>query len=444
MLAVSGIAIAALLGHAVWLNNGALHPTAIILVAACIGIASITSIISAKPDFTIPTWIPQFILWISVGTQFVQLQLSPPGVYIAASGENWMIFSAVLATATFFAGGILSKTNGIARVSFIFSILALLFLAWWVVRFSPTPRIDVFGFQTEAARALLNGYNPYEIRTPNIYGHAHYYGPGVVRDGLVQFGFPYFPLSLLAIIPGQLLGDLRFTQVFLIGATGLVFTRLQPGPLGRGIALLYLFSPRTLFVVEQSWTEPLLVFLASLVALASKTTPHTVAPAFGFLLAAKQTMVWMPFLFPLLVPGKLKVRVRAFGTALGIAALITLPFFLWNPVEFWRSVVEWQFIQPFRRDALSFSALFLGVSGATFPAYIPFLASLACIALALWKSARSPAGWAMSACLVYLVFFAMNKQAFCNYYFMIIGLACLAAASASLSDSANRNAATRE
>lgn len=437
MLAVGGIAIAALLGHAVWLNNGALHPTAIILVAACIGIASITSIISAKPDLTIPQWIPQFILWISVGAQFVQLQLSPPGVYIVASGENWMMFSAVLATATFLAGGILSKSNAIARVSFMVSILSFLFLAWWVVRFSPSPQIDVFGFQTEAAQALLSGSNPYEIRTPNIYGHAHYYGSGVVRDGVVQFGFPYFPLSLLAIIPGQLLGDPRFTQILLIAATGLVFSRLHSGPLGRGIALLYLFSPRTLFVVEQSWTEPLLVFLASLVALASKTTPKAVAPAFGFLLAAKQTMVWMPFLFPLLVPGKTKARVRAFGIAIGMAGLITLPFFLWNPVEFWRSVVEWQFIQPFRRDALSFAALFLSGNGANFPTYIPFLASLACIVLALWKSARSPAGWAMSACLVYLVFFAMNKQAFCNYYFMIIGLACLAAASASTSDSAN-------
>jgi len=33
--------------------------------------------------------------------------------------------------------------------------------------------------------------------------------------------------------------------------------------------------------------------------------------------------------------------------------LITVPFFLWNPAAFWRAVVEFQFIQPFRIDALS-------------------------------------------------------------------------------------------
>lgn len=441
LVTVSGIAIATLLGHAVWLNNGALHPTAIILVAACIAIASIATIGSGKPETFISPWIPQLILWISVGAQFVQLHLSPPGVYIAASGSNWMMFSAVLAASTFLAGGILSKTPGISKVSFSVSVLTFLFLAWWVVRFSPSPQIDVFEFQKEAIRALLQGSNPYETRILNMYGHAHFYGPGVVRDGMLQFGFPYFPLSLLAVIPGQLLGDPRLAQILFIAATGLVFTRLQPGPLGRGIALLYLFSPRTLFVIEQSWTEPLVVFMASLVALASKTRPRAVALAFGFLLAAKQTLFWMPFLFPLLVPGKFRERIGALGIALGVAALITLPFFLWNPYEFWRSVVEWQFIQPFRHDALSFAALSHAVTGTAFPVYLPFLASAASLVLALWKSARSPAGWAISACLVYLVFFALNKQAFCNYYFMVIGLACLAAASTSTSQPADQRTA---
>jgi hypothetical protein len=443
LLTVTGIAIATILGQAVWFNNGALHPTAILYVAVSIAIATIATIGSGKSSIQVPMWAPCLVLWAALGIQFVLLQLASPGVYIAASGPHWQIFSAVLAASTFLAGGALSNTPGFARSCFALGLLAFVFLAIWVVQFSPSPPIDVFGFQTEAAKALLGRSNPYEIRTANIYGHAHFYGPGVVRDGVLQFGFPYFPLSLLAVIPGQLLGDPRFAQILFIAATGLIFIRLQPGPLGRGIALLYLFSPRTLFVIEQSWTEPLLVLLTSLVALASKTNPRAVAPAFGFLLAAKQTMVWMPFLFPLLVPGKFLLRVRALGIALGIACLITLPFFLWNPQEFWRSVVEWQFIQPFRRDALSFAALFLEMTGTTFPAYLPFLASAACIALALWKSSRSTAGWAMSACLVYLVFFALNKQAFCNYYFMVVGLACLAAASVSVSDSADREEARK-
>jgi hypothetical protein len=60
--------------------------------------------------------------------------------------------------------------------------------------------------------------------------------------------------------------------------------------------------------------------------------------------------------------------------------------------------------------------------------------SLACISIAYWKLPRTIAGWAMAVCLTYIIFFAFNKQAFCNYYFMIIGFACLAAASTQFND----------
>jgi uncharacterized membrane protein len=441
LLILSGIIIATLLGHALWLNNGAIHPTGILLVAISIAISSLAIICSTKASLNISSQAIQLTLWVALGSQFAVINLIPPGVYISASGPDWQIFSAVLAATTFVAGGIISNNRLINSLSFYISLAAFVFLALWVIRFSPSPKIDVFGFQVEAIRSLLGGSNPYEIRTPNIYGHTHFYGPGVVHDGVVQFGFPYFPLSLLAVIPGGLLGDLRFAQIFFIVATGILFTRLQPGSIGRGIALLYWFSPRTLFVIEQSWTEPLMLFLATLVALAAKTNPRIVAPAFGLLLSAKQTMFLMPFLFPLLNLGDFKGQIRALCISLGIAGLITLPFFLWNPLEFWRSVIDWQLIQPSRPDALSFSALSHSVTGTYFPVYLPFLGSAACVALAFWKSARSPAGWAMSTTMVYLVFFAMNKQAFCNYYFMVIGFACLAAACASVPDSVNRSSA---
>jgi hypothetical protein len=144
-------------------------------------------------------------------------------------------------------------------------------------------------------------------------------------------------------------------------------------------------------------------------------------------------MVWMPFLSILLFQGTLRERMRSLLVACLIAAFITLPFLLWNPPEFWRSVVEWQFIQPFRPDSLSFAAFFKINPTDSYPTILPFLGSAACICLAMWRCVRSPAGWAISSCLVYLVFFALNKQAFCNYYFLVIGFACLAAASASTS-----------
>jgi hypothetical protein len=32
----------------------------------------------------------------------------------------------------------------------------------------------------------------------------------------------------------------------------------------------------------------------------------------------------------------------------------------------------------------------------------------------------------MAMALVYMVFFAFNKQAFCNYYFLVLSLMCMA------------------
>jgi hypothetical protein len=55
------------------------------------------------------------------------------------------------------------------------------------------------------------------------------------------------------------------------------------------------------------------------------------------------------------------------------------------------------------------------------------LAPLAAL-LALARCPRTPAGWALAVAFVYLVFFAFNKQAFCNYYFFPLAALCAAIA----------------
>ena len=48
--------------------------------------------------------------------------------------------------------------------------------------------------------------------------------------------------------------------------------------------------------------------------------------------------------------------------------------------------------------------------------------------LALWRAARTPAGFALGVSALFLAFFALNKQAFANYYFFVIGALCVAVA----------------
>ncbi len=100
--------------------------------------------------------------------------------------------------------------------------------------------------------------------------------------------------------------------------------------------------------------------------------------------------------------------------------------------------MQWQFVQPFRPDALSFLVwlriqevdwLFNPETGKPWM-WIPFVAILPAIGLSLWRCARTPAGFAAAVMLIDFVFFALNKQAFCNYYFFVVATACWAIAAA--------------
>ena len=42
----------------------------------------------------------------------------------------------------------------------------------------------------------------------------------------------------------------------------------------------------------------------------------------------------------------------------------------------------------------------------------------------LHRAVHSPAGFATALTFTYLAFFEFNKQAFCNYYYLVIATAC--------------------
>src|SRR5262249_33909033 len=127
-------------------------------------------------------------------------------------------------------------------------------LGWWVLRESPSPWIDVFVFQRDSAAALTHGTNPYSITFPNIYGNGAYYGPGMVANGRVLFGYVYFPLTLLMVLPGTwIFGDTRFAQLFAVALVALFLVRgRHTAKLGLPAAALLLLLPRGYFVLEQS------------------------------------------------------------------------------------------------------------------------------------------------------------------------------------------------
>jgi hypothetical protein len=347
-----------------------------------------------------------------------------------------------------------------ARYLAILLLLLLHFsLGAWLLHKTPNPFIDVYVFQQESCAALLRGQNPYATTFTNIYGdNAYVYAPNLMKDGRVNFGYPYTPLSLFMTLPGYLImGDHRYSQLAALTLAGAFLFFARPGLLSALATLLLLFTPRVFMIIEMGWTEPFVVLLLAATLFCACRFPRVTPYVLGLLLASKQYTV---FLIPLaalllrhfadpshpLACGFADPNARPASRplnhpdsrhdrfpyrdyfiflfkALLVAAAVSLPLVLWNLNAFLFSAVKLQLIQPFRKDSISYLAWFAWVVSepwATRLAGIAFFAALAATIVALRLCPRSPQGFAAATAFVYLAFLALNKQPFCNYYFLVI------------------------
>lgn len=303
-------------------------------------------------------------------------------------------------------------------------------LGIWKVRSTPRPNNDVWVFHRDAAEALRKGINPYAITFPNIYHpDAWVYAPEVVEGDRLKFGYPYPPLTLLLTAAGHwLFGDARYTMLLAMTAAGVMIAGLRRDRIGLLIGAVFLCAPSYPFVLEMGWTEPIQACLLAGVALTALRTPAWIGVAMGLLIASKQYMPVSLLLLPLLVNDRKRLIQHAL-IAMGVAALVSLPFVIGDVKAFGHSVVTLQLHQPFRADALSYLNLWrAGREGWIGPAWVAFAAVGASIILCV---IRRP-GFLPAVAFVYFVFFAFNKQAFANYYYFVMAGLCIASAAETL------------
>lgn len=318
--------------------------------------------------------------------------------------------------------------------------LALLAVAGaQIIAAAPTPAnppIDVFVFQQDSCRALMAGTNPYSITFPDEIGET-WYAPGVVRDGRLQFGFPYMPLTLLTTLPGYLIaGDVRYSHLAAILASAALIAYARPSRLSFAAAAILLFQPRSFYILERSWCEPQVVVLLSATVFVAFRAPRYLGVLAGLLVVSKQYMLAAAALTPLLIPVWDRKKLLSFAGEAGVVALVaTLPLAALALPGFWRSAVALQFRQPYRWDSLSFPAWIGGgfysgsdalLRASPTPAWLPFAVLAIMLVLCLWRCARTPAGFAAAIAASYFCFFAFGKQAFANYYYFVIGAMCCA------------------
>lgn len=300
----------------------------------------------------------------------------------------------------------------------------------WTYR---SPPIDVWVFQHDAPLRLLAGGNPWAMDFPNIYPHDQYYGAGVVVDGRLTFGYPYPPLSLLAVTPATAFdGDPRWAHLVALTGAAACIAWSRPGARARGAAGLLLAGPSIPFLLTYAWTEPLSAFLLAATVAAALRAPRLLGLALGCLVVSKQYLVALvPLAILLLRPGADRGAVLRLGGVAGTTAvLFTVPFAVWDLGPFLHAVVALQGIQPARPDSLGLGPWLAQAAGGTAPGWIPFAVAGAVILLALWRAPRTPAGFAMGTAAVLVVFFALSKQAFENYYLVPLTAVLVAVAAA--------------
>ncbi|HUR35894.1 MAG TPA: hypothetical protein VM032_18955 [Vicinamibacterales bacterium] len=429
-LAPASAAAAIALGRALQISSGTLSSGALLLVGVALVLLT-GAVAVGRPLRWAALDRPLVPVLAAVGViaQVAQLYLKSPGWFVVPDPVFTAPFNTALVVFAVVGAGLAFRPARPVTALLMAALLTThVVVGASIIRHSPHPPIDVDVFQRTSALALIDGANPYALTFPNIYPHAQFYGPGVSVDGRLQFGFPYLPLSLLVSLPATVLaGDHRYAALFAMELAAILMAYARPQGFGALAAVLYLTTPRVFYVLEMSWTEPLVVLGLAAVVYAACRRRQSVPWLFGGFIALKQYLVFAIPAALLLVtaPTDRRASIRFLAKAGGVAAAITLPFVLWEPGAFVNSVVTLQFRQPFRPDALSFLSWWASLGHPPPSSAIAFLVAPAAAALALWRLPRTAAGFAAAVALTFLAFFAFNKQAFCNYYLFVIGALCI-------------------
>ena len=424
-------------GEAVQVADGYGRPDAFVWLTVAVAAVLLAVVVPTHRtvEAALSRVLPAILLVALAGQLWALQQRVPAGPFsLVPDWRPTFLLAAVVVVGAAFA--IVVGRRIVRNVAVLVLLGTHLALGIWTIRIlpQPWPMIDVYMFQRDSVAALLAGVDPYAITFPNPYPTGAYYGPGMVVDGRLTFGFVYPPLSVFLSVLGEWIGgNVRYAQLgaMTLAAAFMAYTRR--GRLGALAAGLYLFTPRNLFVLEQSWTEPFVVlFLAATVWCAARH-PRVAPYVLGLFLAVKQYAV---LALPLaLLIGRPPMTFAGFRRtavpAVVVAAVVTLPLALWEPTGFLRAVVELQFYQPFRPEALSYLGLLAGPDRQPpFGSGVAFGVAAVVMVLALWRAARTPAGFALSVSALFLAFFVLNKQAFANYYFFVVGALCVAVAAA--------------
>ena len=416
---------------AITFRNGRYHGGALLLVLLALGVL-VWSLIEISrerpfrraldPRILIGVWLA--LLGMTILALNLQIVMYPARPWAAGRGAQIAALLLLLSYIPFLTGR-RREPKPLRLARFAGFALVVVVAGADVIRASPAPRIDVWTVQQDGVAALQAGKNPYrEVAQRDT-------GPRVAED--VPYVYP--PTQLYLTLPAYVvLKDVRFAMLIALLVAGLgmrfITSRARTGlpSIVEDAPPLFLWlAPKTFFILEQAWVDPVQLMIITLMCCAHVARrPLLTAALLGVVLSAKQTMFWAVGLTGII----LRFDRKQWLTTAGVAAALVLPFVLID----WRALkhANFDFLKqlPSRPEALTFNSLYLRLSGRELPGAVGFGLAATVAGASIWLMRPSLARLTVAVAATYAVFFAFNKWAFANYYFLMAGLASLAAASA--------------
>jgi hypothetical protein len=307
------------------------------------------------------------------------------------------------------------------RAIFVVGIAGAVVLRWGLLQASPEPFIDVFQLAQQGSGYLLHGYNPYSNPQWAAGHDGHIY---------VFNGYAYPPANLLLqSIAFAVTKDARFANVFADLGFALclwLITRGLPAGVRQLAVLVHLYQPKSLFVLENAWTEPLTLGLMGVCLCLWRGGRRNFAAAVcGFLLTMKHYLVFVAPQYLIL-----ERRWKAWLVLTGTALTVVLPFLVWDAKSFWANGLWLVVSLPFSDQTLGVAAQLNRMTG-----YVP--GPGLSIAVGLGATAAFPLllrgipplpRFVLSVTGTLFSAFLFGTKAFCNYYYLVSGVFVLALA----------------
>src|SRR4051794_32770777 len=284
----------------------------------------------------------------------------------------------------------------------------------------PNPHIDVWYLLQQSSDGLRRGQDLYRQHWQHSHG--------------LQAIYPYLPWTTVLLAPFRwLASDVRAGLLLASLVTSWQVRRLAPAA-PAALALLLLVHPHWTFLIDPSWTEPLVLGLltASLLAI-SHGRPGLAVLGLAAALACKQHVV---LLLPLFAVWPSFGWRRAAQSA-GLAFVAVLPWLVWSPQQFWHDAVKANLDLGVIPRALCVPSLLLRHDLAVGFWFTLLVLGIA-YAVVFVRVQRSTSGLALGSDLVLLALDLANKQSFFNHYTLPLGLLVVALAAAQREQPAQR------